>query len=188
MSKTIIAKYKFTDLIEPFLKDEDDPRFWGVAFNRLSEDLDIALVDAPKKYNIFFEIGACSNWLRPHQTRWKAAGGFAWPTGYGGGWLSRNGLPEFDWSLLFQMDFGTNTWLWIDKFSGKKKLIFRAALPTNTKRHDQAAVHTIWQPGSPKKPDDKLCQFYGFKKRDDIWQLVAHEVANENRPSTQQFV
>lgn len=32
---------------------------------------------------LYAEVGGCSHWLRPHQTLWTAAGGFAWRVGFG---------------------------------------------------------------------------------------------------------
>jgi len=52
------------------------------------------------------------------------------------------------------------------KFSGKKKLVFRAAFPTRTGRHQQAAIHTIWIPGTPDQPDKQAPKFYGFRKKE----------------------
>lgn len=71
------------------LNAEDDPELWQVVIDTILADLQAA-------NGITVEIGRCSHWLRPHQTRWTADGGFAWPTGYGGTAFSRTGLPLFD--------------------------------------------------------------------------------------------
>src|SRR5258708_3339750 len=53
---------------------------------------------------VLVEVGRCSHWLRPHQTRWTADGGFPHPTGYGSGrgGHSLSGLPQFDWSVVLE--------------------------------------------------------------------------------------
>src|SRR5215468_10060213 len=87
--------------LEERLSAEDDPALWEQVLKVLADDastLDIAC--SP----LYLEIGRCSHWLRPHQTRWTAAGGFAYPIGYGDGeGVGRVGLPRLDWRvrLLF---------------------------------------------------------------------------------------
>src|SRR6476660_9742338 len=81
------------------LGQHDDPELWEQVLKATADDVaDSTTVEW--EADLYAEFGRCSNWLRPHQTRWGAAGGFAWPTVYGDsqGWgWSRLGLPNFDW-------------------------------------------------------------------------------------------
>jgi hypothetical protein len=153
------------------LRGEDDPNFWEVA-------LDVLFADAgrlcgPSGGKVMAQVGACSHWLRPHQTRWTADGGFAWPTGYGGVGFSRLGLPELDWSVTFTWDSATASWQ-AGEEAPQSDFLFRAALPTRTARHLQAAVHTLWALGPPVGPRRPLLQFYGFRKKQGRWACTAY--------------
>lgn len=165
----------FVDAVAPFLGSDDDSAFWAQAFRVLVSDIEAEIGERRPDRGIYLNIGACSHWLRPHQTRWRASGGFAWPTGYGGGTWSRSGLPLFDWSVKFLWDRHSEWWQRVDRFRGKRKLVLRATLPTRTARHAQAAVHTIWEPGSPSQPRTKRVRFYGFRKHQDDWVCVASQ-------------
>ncbi len=160
-------------IIQACLRSDDDPAFWGAAIQVLAFDIEAEITDGSHNCDVYLNIGACSHWLRPHQTRWTAAGGFAWPTGYGGGTWSRRGLPQFDWSQKFLWDVSARSWKPVDRFKGKRKLSCRVALPTRTARHDQAAIHTLWEPGTPTTPTEKRLRFYGFRKQDGNWACVA---------------
>jgi len=98
-------------MIEQYLNNDDDPNLWREVMASLAQDLEAMLFEKSYKGNIYLVIGACSHWTRPHQTRWTANGGFAWPSGYGNseGW-SRLGLPEFDWSCGYQWSSSNNCW------------------------------------------------------------------------------
>jgi hypothetical protein len=148
------------------LNREDDPQAWKAVIAVLLEEFSFRHAKIEEGTESFLQIGACSHWFRPHQSRWTAAGGFAWPIGYGGaqGFLHR-GLPEFDWSVTFQRARGK--WQPVGRFAGKKKLLVRVAIPAGTTRHKQAAVHTLWQ------PENKVI-FYGFRNLSDGWTCVAN--------------
>jgi hypothetical protein len=148
------------------LNDEDDPLLWKSVLSVLLDEFPFRHATVEKGTECFLHLGACSHWFRPHQSRWTAAGGFAWPIGYGGakGFLHK-GLPEFDWSVTFQLTKGK--WQPVARFAGKKKLVVRIAIPSRTKRHKQAAVHTLWQ------PENKVI-FYGFRNLPDGWKCVAN--------------
>ena len=146
-----------------FLSEDDDPNFWVVALNHILNGW------RPREGDLL-EIGCCTHWLRPHQTRWKADGGFAWTTGYGNGFpsWSHDGLPQFDWCVRLTWD-GTD-WLYPEAFKeldGRCPEL-RIALPNRTKRHKQAAVHTIWR---SKKDLGRI--FYGFRLKSDGWECTA---------------
>jgi hypothetical protein len=162
--------------VHPHLGKDDDKAFWDHAIDVLVTDVESEISESGSDREIYAWFGACSHWLRPHQTRWTAAGGFAWPTGYTGGSYSRDGAPEFDWSVKFCWDLASKVWEPSERFKGKKKLIFRAALPTRTTRHDQAAVHTIWEPGSPAQTKRKTVRIYGFRKIEHEWTCVASKI------------
>jgi hypothetical protein len=173
----------FRQRIVPYLTAEDDANFWETAFDTLLSDMDAIHPDRSVKHEIFLQIGACSHWVRPHQTRWTAAGGFAWPEGYiqkyRDHWRNSrgpigHGLPELDWFVLAHWYHKESRWRMVEpKFYGKKKLVLRASLPTRTTRHPQAAIHTIWSPGTPGSPDTQETMFYGFRKRNQEWKCVA---------------
>ncbi len=163
----------YQQLILNHLLETDDPNFWLAAVTTLFSNVESELAEAQIKYPVYVQLGACSHWLRPHQTRWTASGGFAWPSGYGGGQYSRSSLPEFDWSVILRWDTERLSWTPTEKFTGKRRCLFRAALPTRTRKHQQAAIHTLWSPGKPSKPREKITCFYGFRKVDGDWLCVA---------------
>jgi hypothetical protein len=72
------------DAISEKLTVEDDSRLWETALT-VSTDL----------------------FLRRHESRWTAAGGFAWPEGY------RNSLPEPDWTVM--LSYRDSRWKPIQK-------------------------------------------------------------------------
>jgi hypothetical protein len=160
------------DTIEPFLAADDDPAFWKSAIDVLVADVELQITEGRRDRNIFMVIGACSHWLRPHQTRWTASGGFAWPTGYGGRGYG-GGFPICDWYVELQRDASSQIWGSVSRIGGGKKLVLRAALPTRTMLHDQAAIHTIWPRGSPTMPTKRCVRFYGFRKEPHGWACVA---------------
>ena len=139
------------------LSAEDDPDFWAQLLSALADDASTLDDQA-----IYAEVGACSQWLRPHQRRWTKGGGFAAPYGYGK-------LPGFDWSVALLFDRITRGWVLPLKVPKK---VIRVAAPTRTTRHLQAAVHTVWPPGT-LKPAQETVVFYGFRKVESVWTLAA---------------
>src|SRR4051812_3088375 len=144
--------------LEERLSAEDDPALWEQVLKVLAEDASLLASQ------LYAEIGVCSHWLRPHQTRWTAAGGFAWPSGYGGVGFSRTGLPVFDWSVRLQFHPASIGWVIADEVPKKRHMSVRVAVPSRTTRHRQAAVHTVWQ--------DRTV-FYGFRNLNGVWELKA---------------
>lgn len=169
----------FEEVISPRLGADDDPAFWREAMLVLASDIEAEIAEGRPKCGIILEVGACSQWLRPHQTRWKASGGFAWPTGYGGGIWSRMGLPQYDWSVKFEWDANSEDWNPIGRISAKRKLGCRIAFPTRTAKHNQAAIHTAWEPGAPTSPKMKCVRFYGFRKNRTVWKCAAKKEFGE---------
>ena len=165
----------FANRLEEHLTDHDDPLLWQVAIQTVLTEAAFLCRHRRGKQEIFAEIGCCSHWMSPHNNgSWFSDGRFAWPTGYGSDGFTIMGLPQFDWS---------EKWMWIDgddehwkpvaKISGKRPLVFRMAVPARTARHVRAVVHTLWAPGSPTVPDEKLFQGYAFENTNDQWSCVA---------------
>jgi hypothetical protein len=146
------------------LREHDDPAAWDAILAVIGEEFtDRYRADSGNK-SWFMRIGTCSHWVRPHQSRWTASGGFAWPVGYKGasGWS--DGLPDFDWSVI--LFFDGKWWRQVDKLSGKKQIALRVAVPSRTAKHKQASVHTVWS--TSHQPT-----FYGFRNVDGMWRCVA---------------
>jgi hypothetical protein len=158
----------------PYLGVEDDPALWEAAIDVIFRDAEFLCGQQGRRDVVVAQLGACSHWLRPHQTRWTADGGFAWPTGYGGTGFSRLGLPEFDWLITRRWDHFSSSWRPEGDGLRTGRLVFRVALPTRTARHMQAAVHTLWTPGTPIFPRRELPQFYGFRKKEGCWLCTAY--------------
>jgi hypothetical protein len=153
------------------LSTQDDPALWQQVLKVLGEDASILELvrDASPLYA---DVGVCSHWLRPHQTRWTAAGGFAWPTGYGGVGFSRTGLPLFDWSVRLQFNPAPMGWVLPETSPKKRFLSVRVAVPSRTTRHSQAAVHTVW----PRRTLDTRRErtvFYGLRNLNGVWEVKA---------------
>ena len=146
------------EVVKAKLGADDDRDFWQAALSVLAEEFIRRYTEASTNRDWAIVLGACSHWVRPHQTRWTAAGGFAYPDGY------RESLPELDWSLI--LVYRDRQWIPLSKLPGKKLKLFRVALPSRTARHNQAAVHTRWSPG-----DETV--LFGFRKVNENWECVA---------------
>lgn len=160
------------DVILARLSATDDADFWVLAVPLLLREAAWDLEQAAPRRPVYARVGACSHWLRPHQMRWTAAGGFAWPVGYGDAQYTYRGAPEFDWSVLARWDHEAREWREVAKVTAKRPMLLRAALPTRTIRHAQAAVHTIWLPTNPARARPKSILLHGFRKIDGVWQHV----------------
>jgi hypothetical protein len=164
-----------TEMLDPAiaaqLTNDDDPALWEVATNTILADS--AFAGQNTKDDVLVQIGYCRHWLRPHQYRWIADGGFAAPFGYDKtttGYSFR-ALPEFEWSAFFKWT-GSG---WELGRTGARCLLRRIAIPARTSRHLQAAIHTIWTPRSPSSKE-KVVQLFGFRKKEGIWQLTATKI------------
>jgi len=160
--------------VEEQLSGEDDPALRGQVLEAVAEDASVLRV-ANKRSRLYAEIGVCSHWLRPHQTRWTAAGGFAFPIGYGDGEGFApciSGLPGFDWRVILQFDPALVNWIAPSELPTKRFNFVRIAVPARTTRHLQAAVHTLWSPRT-LHAKDKRTIFYGFRKVNGVWKLLA---------------
>ena len=146
------------EAVESKLAADDDPAFWREALAVLAEEFVQRFQDELRGASWAMVVGACSHWQRPHQTRWTAAGGFAYPEGY------KQWFPKLDWSVTLVYRNG--------RFEPKAKLpgkgfkLFQAALPSRTRRHNQAAVHARWHTSGKSV-------LFGFRKLNEKWKCVA---------------
>jgi hypothetical protein len=147
--------------LEERLSAEDDPALWTQVLKTVAEDAS-TLDNISSK--LYAEVGACSHWVRPHQTRWTAAGGFAFPIGYGDGegLLGVAGIPGFDWSIRLLFNPTLLIWDAPPTPPTKRFRSVRVAVPSRTTRHQQGAVHTLWSPGT-LDARHKRTVFYGFR-------------------------
>jgi hypothetical protein len=137
---------------------EDDLALWEKALTVLVQEFLVRYDREAKNREWVFLVGACSDWVRPHNSLWKAAGGFVYPEGY------QNSLPELDWSAM--LGYINQCWRPLRKLPAKNNVVFRVALPTRSARHKQAAVHTKWSIA-----EDPV--LYGFRNIDGTWKCVA---------------
>jgi hypothetical protein len=155
------------ETIEPKLVADDDPALWRVAIGVLADELAQRQAEESRGSVCAMVVGACSHWVRPHNSRWNAAGGFAYPDGY------KDSVPELDWSVI--LVFRNQEWKAAKKLPGKNIKVFRVAIPARTARHKQAAIHTRWTPNGETV-------LYGFRKVADKWQCVAASDENSRGP------
>jgi hypothetical protein len=144
--------------IEAKLAADDDRDFWQTALAVLADEFLQRHEEEASTGDWAIVIGACSHWKRPHQTRWTLSGGFAWPAGY------KQFFPKLDWSVT--LIYRDGHLLPAPKLPGKKVNLFQVAIPTRTRRHKQAAVHTRWSTGSKSV-------LFGFRSLNEKWKCVA---------------
>lgn len=157
------------------LTENDDLDFWKVSVSVLMRDACCVIGQHSSGRDFYIEIGVCSHWLRPHQTRWTDNGGFAWPSGYNAVGHSRTGLPAFDWSGYLQWYPKAKIWRMVrrDLVPPKRKFVLRATLPARTVKHNQGVVNAVWIFGTPQARRKKPMTFYGFRKMGEEWMLFA---------------
>ena len=83
------------EAVQQHLVADDDADLWNVALETLVSEINLFAPVEKLPAKQFIRIGRCSHWFRPHQSRWTAAGGFAWPSGWkntSGNGFSKNGL------------------------------------------------------------------------------------------------
>jgi hypothetical protein len=146
------------EVVAARLGADDDRAYWKAAPSVLAEEFVGRHALSRMNREPVLVLGVCSHWVRPHQTRWTASGGFAYPEGY------REGLPELDWSLI--LAFRNRQWVPSSKLPGKNLKVLGVALPSRTAGHNQAAVHARWSPG-----DETV--LFGFRKANENWECVA---------------
>src|SRR6185437_9765561 len=92
------------------LTADDDGALWATVLDAAADDAMTAL-QRGRSEPLYAVVGLCSHWIRPHQSRWTADGGFALPLGYGdGSGLLLGGLPQFDWSVNLCFNFERRLW------------------------------------------------------------------------------
>ena len=148
----------FFEAIGPKLVADDDPAFWRTALSVLADEIEQRRPVETRRGVSAMVVGSCSHWVKPHNSRWNAAGGFLYPDGY------KDSVPELDWSVVFVL--GKQGWTSAKKLPGKNIEVFRVAIPARTARHKQAAIHTRWTPNGETV-------LYGFRRVADKWQCVA---------------
>jgi len=174
-SQTIAA---LPALIEERLGADDDPALWVEMLRAVAEDASVLRARGESK--LYAIVGRCSHWVRPNQTRWTAAGGFAAPFGYGDGEGFRRGLPNLDWSVTLQFNPDPPGWICPLQPPTKRFSSVRLAVPSRTARHPQAAVHGIWSPAT-LDAKHKRTVFYGLRRSEAGWKLVARLERGEGR-------
>jgi hypothetical protein len=164
-------------VLEERLGAGDDRGLWAEVLRVVAEDASVLLLDG-RSPKLYATIGACSHWLRPHQSRWTAGGGFAAPYGYGDGKDFLRGLPNLDWSVVLQFDHAQPGWVSPQPAPAKRFDSVRLAVPSRTARHLQAAVHATWSRGT-LDPGNKKIVHYGFRKSAEGWKAVARQQQGE---------
>ena len=154
----------------------DDVELWDSVLDAVASDALISFGD--ERTELYAIVGSCSHWARPHQSRWTAAGGFALPEGYGDGEGFLGGLPNLDWRVTLRLDRGQSCWILPNQPPTKRFRSVRLAIPSRTRRHRQAAVHAVWSPGTLDMKQ-KRTVFYGFRKKEHGWMLVARDEHGE---------
>jgi hypothetical protein len=165
---------------ERYAKD-DDIGLWRVAITEIVGENLSYYHDHKYKDTILIRVGQCSHWIRPHQMRCIAAGGFAAPFGYGNvgqGYAFRS-VPKLDWCFTWTWSKEKDDWVGLTERPGRRPLMLRIAIPSRTLRHQQAAVHAMWDPGTPGHPKEKAVQLYFFRRYDSEWVRVADWIPDE---------
>jgi hypothetical protein len=158
--------------LRPRLDADDDVALWQVALARVLADAEYLSRRNSKHLPIVALVGPCSHWARPHQRRWRADGGFAWPSGYSdGGWMSSARTPpQPDWTEAFH--WKSDAWQALSR-RPKRALELLVVLPARSARHAQAVIYTSWRQGPPPAPGEPYRQFYGFRRTDGEWSCTA---------------
>jgi hypothetical protein len=87
------------ETLEPKLVADDDRALWQAALFVLTDEFTQRQADESQRGVWAIVVGACSHWVRPHNSRWNAAGGFVYPDGY------KDSVP--DWTGPRFLSFGT---------------------------------------------------------------------------------
>ncbi len=159
------------DDLKHHLTGNDDPALWQQVIETVFADAEYLCDRQQAKQDIFAHIGCCSHWMSPHNKgSWFKDQGFAWPTGYSSDGFTVFGLPEFDWHETWKRGENENLpWQKTEQVQGKRPLVFRVAIPARSMQHARSVIHTLWTPGSPTRPNEKLLQAYAFEKQEESW-------------------
>jgi hypothetical protein len=161
--------------------EDDDLGLWRLAITEIVGENLAYYHDSKVKDAILIRVGKCSHWIRPHQSRYKVAGGFAAPFGYGnaGQGYSFSADPELEWHFTWTWSEEQSNWVGVRGRPGRRPLMLRISIPARTLRHEQAAVHAAWDPGTPGNPKEKATQLYFFRRFDREWSRVGDWIHDE---------
>jgi hypothetical protein len=148
---------------------EDGPAFWESALDCILCDAESVLAANAIHQPIVVHLGRCSEAIRFHTAIGRVRQSFGSGSQSG---CSFSSLPAFDWSFRWLWQPLENRWSIVSGQSNRHALLYRIALPAQTSVQYQANVHTIWLPGSPENPNEKLTRFYGFEKNESDWNCV----------------
>lgn len=146
------------EILASNLTSGDDPALWEEVLQSVAEEFTQHRPERMRVNGCALIIGACSHWNRPHQTRWTAGGGFAYPEGY------KQRFPVLDWSVTLLLEGGN--WRAAEKLPAKGMKLFQIAVPSRTARHNQAAIQARWSTAA-------RAILFGFRKIAGKWQRVA---------------
>jgi len=155
------------EYLKSHLNADDDASFWELALTLVCEEFLQRQSGRKRKGEWAIVIGACSRWVRPHNSSLGAGRMFAFPQGY------KDSMPELDWSVTLVRR--ADEWIPAAKLPGKRTTVFRVAIPTRTRRHRRASIHARWAPG-----DEEI--LYGFLKTGEEWRChIPEESARRSR-------
>jgi hypothetical protein len=80
--KDIENKTMLFETIAPKLVRDADHELWQAALSVLANDFMQRCAEDTQRGVCAIVVGACSHWVRPHQSPWSATGCFAYPQGY----------------------------------------------------------------------------------------------------------
>ena len=178
----VLIPSQMHEVLRQGFSHDDDPALWEAAWREIVWPIEAGGDRLDGHTELYVQIGRCSHWLRPHQTRLTASGGFAWPVGYLGGRYGRRGLPAFDWYAILRWTGPDSGWAAGRHFRGKRRLVCRVAVPGRTGRHAQAVVHVHWQPGTLEQSRAKATRYYAFRRTSSGWGCaVARDLFHHGR-------
>lgn len=67
------------DALQTKLTPHDDRELWRAALPVLADEFAQRYAEESGRGVWAMVVGACSHWVRPHNSRWNAAGGFVYP-------------------------------------------------------------------------------------------------------------
>ncbi|MCA9215164.1 MAG: hypothetical protein KDB27_18980 [Planctomycetales bacterium] len=161
------------DELSSHFSPDDDPDLWLEVLRVVKGDIARRFTEADSPRDLLLLVGACSNWLRPHQTRFRVRDEeFAWPSGYGGVGFSRTGLPELDWCCCFRRTNSGFARIGVPHKIGKRRFLVRVAIPSKTIERRRASINVSWTPGIPADVRQPLVRLLAFKKANVGWEMI----------------
>jgi len=145
------------EVVEAHLTADDDREFWQTALSVLADEFVTFVAKTRSEKDWAMLVAVCSHWRRPHQERWTAAGGFAWPS-------ENTTFPKLDWSMTLL--YRDAEFLAVPKLPSKGIRLFQVAIPSRTRQHKQAAVRARWGSNGESV-------LFGFRCVNGKWGCVA---------------